>query len=207
MKLSCNLAENLQHFAEAIQARLAELQTTKDKRDTFYEFCYCTCTPQSKARHAWEAVEKLRCRRFFERPFDPTPILADRKHYVRFHRTKAARLLQIHAMFDQIFETISHVNDPFRLRRWIVETVPGFGWKEASHVLRNLGHFELAIIDRHILRQLRQMGVIAESHPPRNQAEYELIERAFRNFALKIGIGLQELDLLLWAMQTGEVLK
>lgn len=207
IRLPCDLQEALQRFADAIKARLAEFQAPKDERDIFYEFCYCTCTPQTKARHALIAVETLRWRSFYEDPFDPAPILADRAHYVRFHRTKAARLLQIHAMFDRILDAMQRAHNPFELRRWIVQTVPGFGWKEASHVLRNLGHFELAIIDRHILRQLHQLHVIAGIDLPRNETEYEMIENAFCNFAIQVDLELQVLDLLLWAAQTGEVLK
>lgn len=207
MTLPPPLDRHYERFADAIAKRLRQFAAPKDEREVFYEFCYCICTPQSKARHAWQVERILREREFFERPFDPTPVLADRTHYIRFHRTKAARLLALRERFGEIVAALNSTCDARQLRTWITDNVEGFGMKEASHVLRNLGRFELAILDRHILRHLEQLGVIATSEPPRNRLEYEAIESAFSNFASRCSIELQALDLLLWAIEAGEVLK
>lgn len=207
MNLPPPLDKHYAAFANAIRARLAEFCAPKTEEDIFYEFCYCLCTPQSKARHAMRVVECLRAERFFEHPVDPTPVLADRNHYVRFHRTKAKRLLRLHSQFSAIVGALSSIQSARDLRRWIVKNVAGFGMKEASHVLRNLGRFELAIVDRHVLRNLCRFGAIDTNDFPRTERHYEQIENAFCNFAAQCGLPLQELDLLLWAIETGEVLK
>jgi N-glycosylase/DNA lyase len=207
MTLPAPLDREYARFEHAIRTRLAEFALPKSEQDIFYEFCYCTCTPQSKAQHALAVVELLRERAFYHQPFDPTPILAQREHYIRFHRTKAQRLLLLREQFGEILHAFEREREPYALREWIVANVRGFGYKEASHVLRNLGYTELAIIDRHILRNLARFGVISKQTPPRNAAEYRAVERAFQNFADRCGVSLQTLDLLLWAVETGAVLK
>jgi len=207
MTLPPTLQREYEHFAPAIAARLKEFTTPKTHKDMFYEFCYCICTPQSKALHAWRVVEQLQALDFYTHGFDPTFVLADRIHYIRFHNTKAARLLALREQFSRVERTLAAGLDAFELRRWVARNVQGFGLKEASHVLRNLGWFEVAILDRHILRNLVRYGVVSTGEPPRSEEQYTIVERAFQNFARSCGIELQALDLLLWAIETGMVLK
>ncbi|RMF36439.1 MAG: DNA lyase [Chlorobiota bacterium] len=207
MRLPPPLDEQYEHYAAAIERRLEEFKAPKSTHDIFYEFCYCICTPQSKARNAWQVVEKLRAAQFYEQGFDPTPVFANPAHYIRFHRTKARRLLALRTQFGAIGAALAQQSTSQELRRWIAQNVAGFGLKEASHVLRNLGRFDVAIVDRHILRNLVRYGVLARAEQPRTEAQYRIIERAFVNFARTCGIELQALDLLLWAIETGEVLK
>ena len=53
------------------------------------------------------------------------------------------------------------IDSPMELREWLVKNVKGLGYKEASHFLRNIGKSEdLAILDRHILKNLQDLKVI-----------------------------------------------
>jgi N-glycosylase/DNA lyase len=85
--------------------------------------------------------------------------------------------------------------------------IKGIGYKEASHFLRNVGFNGYAILDKHILRTLAELGVIDSSKPPTTKKKYVAIEVRMREFASEIGIGVDELDLLLWSNKTGEILK
>ena len=87
------------------------------------------------------------------------------------------------------------------------KSVKGVGYKEASHFLRNVGFPGYAILDKHILNSLREMGVISERIRPTGRAGYLAIERRLRQFADDIGIDMDHLDLLLWSRKTGEILK
>lgn len=207
MSLPPPLDELYKRYASAIERRLVEFKAPKSRRDIFYEFCYCICTPQSRARNAWQVVEQLCLAQFYEYGFDPTPVLADRAHYIRFHRTKAQRLDALRVQFDAVCKALAECSNSRELRQWIAQNVMGFGLKEASHVLRNLGRFDVAILDRHILRNLVRFGVLARAELPRTETKYREIECAFMKFANTCGIELQALDLLLWAIETGEVLK
>jgi N-glycosylase/DNA lyase len=85
--------------------------------------------------------------------------------------------------------------------------VKGIGYKEASHFLRNIGFPGYAILDKHILNSLREMGVINARMRPTTRAGYLAIEKKLEQFAKEIGIDMDHLDLLLWSRKTGEILK
>jgi N-glycosylase/DNA lyase len=79
--------------------------------------------------------------------------------------------------------------------------------KEASHFLRNIGERNLAILDRHIFKHLKRLGVIKEIPRSVTKRRYLEIEKKWHKYANKIGILLDELDLLFWSMETGEIRK
>jgi N-glycosylase/DNA lyase len=129
---------------------------------------------------------------------------------VRFHRTKGRRLLEARAKFPQIAEALNDARrdgDGGAIRGWLVGNVSGLGWKEASHFLRNTGWRGLTILDRHILRNLRRHGVLREIPRTLTGARYLAIEERFQRFGDEIGIDIDELDLLFWSRETGEILK
>jgi len=174
----------------------------------FYELVYCLLTPQSKAEHAERVIDLLREHRFAETGFDPEQFLRDRTHYIRFHRTKARYLLEARTAFPAIHRRIANDPGAQELREWLVGNVNGLGQKEATHFLRNIGRNEgLAILDRHILRNLKRYGVIRTLSPSLSKKRYLSIEQRFQRFAETIGVPLDELDLLFWSMETGQIRK
>ena len=102
---------------------------------------------------------------------------------------------------------IAGEKDAARLRDWLVLNVKGLGWKEASHFLRNIGCRNLAILDRHILRNLQRHRVIRSLPKTLTKKQYHTIEQKFARFAETVGISMDELDLLFWSRETGEILK
>jgi len=102
---------------------------------------------------------------------------------------------------------ILQTGDSRALRAWLVAKVNGLGWKEASHFLRNIGHRNLAILDRHILRNLVRIRVIRSLPTTLTPSRYLAIERAFLLFADKFDIPMDELDLLFWSKETGKIMK
>ncbi len=85
--------------------------------------------------------------------------------------------------------------------------IKGIGWKEASHFLRNIGYRGYAVLDKHIRNCLCELGVIRMSRKPLSPDRYRRIERKMRAFSDRIGIDMDELDLLLWSQKTGKILK
>jgi N-glycosylase/DNA lyase len=84
----------------------------------------------------------------------------------------------------------------------------GFGFKEASHFLRNIGFGgDLAILDTHILKNMVKYGIIKSLPKNISAAGYLILEDKFRVFSKKVNIPMGELDLLLWSAETGEILK
>ena len=97
--------------------------------------------------------------------------------------------------------------DPQEERLWLVHNVKGLGWKESSHFLRNIGRKNLAILDRHILRNLTRHRVLRAFPRTLTPRHYAKIEQQFLSFAARLGITIDELDLLFWSRETGEILK
>ena len=99
--------------------------------------------------------------------------------------------------------------DPFERRDWLAQEkqVKGLGYKEASHFLRNIGVKGHAILDKHVMRCLVEVGVVDSAKPPSTRRKYLEVEKKLIQFARDIGVDFDELDLVLWSMKTGEVLK
>jgi N-glycosylase/DNA lyase len=190
----------------AIRRRLADFKNVPES-EHFYELAYCLLTPQSSAVNAGRVIEKLIAADFLGRGEDPTPILRAKAHYIRFHNTKARRLLEARLRLSEIERVLSSGEAPPATRIWLVGNVKGLGWKEASHFLRNIGRRDLAILDRHILKHLARHGVIHSIPPALTAGRYRTIETRFARFAEEIGIPMDELDLLFWSSETGEILK
>jgi N-glycosylase/DNA lyase len=106
-------------------------------------------------------------------------------------------------------EKLMGLSDPIERRDWLaLETgIKGLGYKESSHFLRNVGFTGYAILDKHVMRCLADVGLVADNRPPSSRGTYLLMEAKLKKFAREIGIDFDELDLVLWSMKTGEVLK
>lgn len=205
-----SLKELLRHhraLRKPIRVRLAEFAAVPPS-EYFYELIYCLLTPQSSAVNADAVVRKLRAGGFFEQGFDAEPLLRDPAHYIRFHRVKARRLLEARARHAETMSILASVQPARDLRDALVHHVNGFGIKEATHFMRNIGrNGGLAILDRHILRNLARCGAIRSIPATLTRKRYLLIERRFDQFARRIGISLDELDLAFWSLETGEIRK
>ena len=99
------------------------------------------------------------------------------------------------------------LTNPRQIREYLVENIKGIGYKEASHFLRNIGHRNLAILDRHILKNLKDLKVINDIPKSLSKNKYFEIEKKFSNFSKEINIPMDELDLLFWSIETGEVFR
>jgi N-glycosylase/DNA lyase len=192
---------------DAIQKRLAEFAAVpRDKY--FYELVYCLLTPQSSAAHAFDAQHTLTDLDFQNKPFDPESILRRPKTYIRFHKTKALHLLNMKENFSAIDAVVAGGLGGNDKREWLAANVLGLSYKEATHFLRNVGKNEsLAILDRHILKHLLRHHVIAEIPRTLTKKKYLEIEKTFQEFAEKVDIPINALDLLFWSSETGVILK
>ena len=97
----------------------------------------------------------------------------------------------------------------FDRRDWLVREkgIKGLGYKEASHFLRNIGFGGYAILDKHVLRCLHELKIIDDPKPPNTRSKYLTVEEKLKQLAEDARIDFDELDLVLWSMKTGEILK
>ena len=93
-----------------------------------------------------------------------------------------------------------------QLRNWIIKNIKGLGYKEASHFLRNIGYTNYAIVDFHIVDLLARYNLI---NKPKSITKmiYLKIEELLKKISNKLGINLAGLDLYLWYLETGKILK
>lgn len=189
-----------------IQQRLDDFLKVKQS-DYFYELVYCLLTPQSSARNADKVVKLLQSNKFHKQEINPQPILSQKESYIRFHNNKSRYLLEFKKQYPLIEPQLQNGNSSIELREWLVKNVKGLGYKEASHFLRNIGHRNLAILDRHILKNLVRVGVLNELPKSLSKNNYLNIEEKFKKYSKKNNIPMDELDLLFWSMETGEILK
>jgi N-glycosylase/DNA lyase len=199
----------------AIRARLSEFEAVivegNDER-LFEELVYCIFTAGASARMGLNSVERVRGRL----------LKAGHRQLNRMltgaHRYPNARSGYVVHTRDflrgdcglRLRERLNSFGDDAEARRDYFAKNPGvkgIGYKEASHYLRNIGYFGYAILDKHILRTLNELGVIESPNPPGTKKKYLAVEDRMRKFASDIRINFDELDLLLWSNKTGEILK
>ena len=195
-----------------IESRISEFKEIWEKGDqrVFEEMVFCLFTPQSKAKVCWDTVKKLKEKELLLEADESR--ISDEIKRVRFRNNKAGYLVEARNRFVEndgsIKEKISGFENQKNAREWIVDNVKGLGYKEASHFLRNIGKGEhLAILDRHILRNLEELEVIDEIPKTLTKKRYLEIESKMKGFADDLGIPLGHLDLVLWYKETGEVFK
>jgi len=88
---------------------------------------------------------------------------------------------------------------PAVIRRDLVARLPGVGPKQASLLLLNLGVTDdMAVLDRHVLRYLSWIGLLATRRPPRSLAEYEETEAIFRTHSAGLGHAIVDVDRAVW---------
>lgn len=199
---------------EAIQARLEDFRRVGRGTDAqiFEELSFAILAIQSSARTSDAAVRALDEEDLLWTG-GPREIAAFLRHRTRFHNHKAAYLVRARARFfpgsgPVLCASLGRFSEPKEARAWLVSEVDGLGYKEASHFLRNIGRGEdLAILDRHILRNLIRHRVIGRMPKSLTPKRYLAIESRMEEFARKIDVSMGVLDLLWWSRQTGEIFK
>jgi len=185
-----------------IQKRLSDFSKLNAEQE-FSEMLFCLLTPQSNAKKCWQAVKEVQQLAIWKEK-EIAKIL--RKH-TRFHNNKARYVMNSKETWKRIKDRLNE-QDRIVLRNFIAEKVKGYGLKEAGHFLRNIGKSDnqIAILDRHILRNLKEINVI-EDEKIKNNKHYLEIEQKFLKYADKIKIPIDELDLLFWSKENGEIFK
>lgn len=213
-KEMADLLKSYQRRRHEIKNRLSEFRDVFEGTgwDVFAELSFCLCTPQSKAVKCDHAIRKLAGRRLlFNGGWeDISKIL--KSNGVRFHNQKAKYIVGARKTFSNkgimaIRERIDKT-DITKTRQWLVDNVKGMSFKESSHFLRNIGQgWDIAILDRHILKNLKRLGVLDSLPKSLTKKKYLEIEQRMRIFSKTVGIPLDELDLLFWSEETGHVFK
>ncbi len=190
-----------------VSERMAEFRMRrKSSADVFSELCFCILTANYTAEGGIRIQKELGTE--FHALSEKK--LASRLRTLghRFPNARARYIAEARSHEGSIRKLL-HTCDAKAMREWLKHNVTGLGYKEASHFLRNIGETDLAIIDFHIVDVLARNGLIRRPKPGSlsNKKTYFATERVLATLAAKAGLTLAELDLYLWYMETGKILK
>src|SRR3989344_8420805 len=207
------LKSSYENRKEIIKNRLKYFKSVfnEDEKRILAELCFCLLTPQSKAKICDKAIQNL-----VKTNLLYTGSEEEIKDYligVRFNNNKSRYIMEARKLFTkdlhiEIKNKIKSFKNDYELREWLVKNVKGMAYKEAGHFMRNIGLYEnVTILDRHILKNLQKHNVISEIPNPLTKKHYFEIESKMKNFSKQINIPIEEIDLLFWSEETGEVFK
>ena len=216
--MSRNLIDELKEIHRKIKpeiesqiSRFKGIWKSGTEQDLFTELAFCILTPQSKARSGWQAICTLKeknllyCGVYEE--------INPELNIVRFKNKKSEYLINAREKFldnrdISLRKELNSRKDVIEKRDWLVNEIKGYGFKEASHFLRNIGFVEnIAILDRHILKNMKLNGVIREIPASITRTRYLDLENRLRDFSKEIKIPMGHLDFVLWYKEAGEVFK
>lgn len=172
--------------------------------EIFEELCFCILTANFNAERSMKIQRQIGDRFLSFSESDLAKKLRELGH--RFPNTRAKYVVDARKHKNSLKDIVKTFNDDNELREWIVKNVKGIGYKEASHFLRNIGCTSFAIIDFHIIDVLTKHNII-ERPKVLTKRKYLEIEYLLREIAGKSNVNLAELDLYLWYMETGKILK
>ena len=188
-----------------IQKRIKEFKelNKKSNDELFKELCFCILTANFNAEKSIKIQKELGECFSTDTKEELTKKLKDYGH--RFPNTRANYIIESLKCKNKLNEIVKF-HDKKALREWLVNNVKGIGYKECSHFLRNIGFDDYAIIDFHIIDILVDNDLI-DRPKTITKRKYLEIEDLLRRLAKETDLTLAELDLYLWYLETGKILK
>ncbi|HIH15339.1 MAG TPA: N-glycosylase/DNA lyase [Nanoarchaeota archaeon] len=186
------LYHHYEKHKKAIKERLQEFKQVRDEKKTFREICFCILAANTSSKMASRVMNGVGEVIFTGSEQE----IRERLHALscRFYNKRA----------EYIFLAR---NVPIKFERdYLAENIKGFGYKESSHFLRNMGHSDYAILDKHVLRAMQEFGIIKKI-PTMNKKNYLILEKKLKLFSKYLNISMDELDFVLWSRKSGEILK
>ena len=171
--------------------------------DLFNELCFCVLTANFNAEKCIKIQREIGEEFLTLSEEELAKKLAELGH--RYPNTRA-KYISESAKYKDSLKNIIQSSDGKELREWLVKNIKGFGYKEASHFLRNIGFDDYAIIDFHIVDILVRYNLIKRPKSL-SKKRYLEIENILKDIARKLDFSLAELDLYLWYIETGKILK
>ena len=171
--------------------------------ELFNELCFCILTANYNAEKSIKIQKKIGECFLTDSKEEIAKKLKEYGH--RFPNARAEYILKSKKCKDELNKVLKF-SDKEALREWIINNVNGVGLKESSHFLRNIGFDDYAIIDFHIIDLLVKYDIITKPKTI-TKNKYLEIEKILGKIAKQTDLTLAELDLYLWYMETGKILK
>ncbi|MCS7094059.1 MAG: N-glycosylase/DNA lyase [Candidatus Aenigmarchaeota archaeon] len=187
--------------AEKIREKIEEFKENKNlkKEEKFIELCFCILVAGNSLKKTLQVWRKIGDGFLFLSEEE----LARKLKFLgyRFYNKRAEYIEKNREKIDLLEEIDCSEN----LRKILVENFMGIGYKEASHFLRNVGCENFAIIDRHVLKFLKEFKLIKEIPKTLSEKKYLEIEEILKNLGRELKISLAELDICIFYHQTKEI--
>jgi N-glycosylase/DNA lyase len=193
-------------IAYLIDSRMREFEEkgAQTSNEMFKELCFCILCANYNAERGIKIQEEIGEGFLTLQKSKLTRRL--RQLGYRYPETRARYIVEAREYKDSLKKIVNSYSSDVDLREWLVKNVTGIGYKESSHFIRNIGHTGISIIDFHILDILEKCGLIAKPKTL-TKSKYLEIENILQGIARSAGLSPGELDLYLWYMETGKVLK
>jgi len=194
-----------QPVRKLVEQRLQEFTSLgkKGSQELYKELCFCTLTANFDAEKSIAIQERVG-NGFLSLSEKRLEALLRKLGYR--YPNRAAYMLESRKFKNSLKGVLGSFDTEAKAREWLADNVKGLGFKESSHFLRNIGFKDLAIIDFHIVDLLVKHRLI-ERPKTMTKKRYLEIEHVLSKIAGRIGMPLAELDLYLWHLETGKVLK
>lgn len=197
--------KNDRKVKDLVGKRLCEFKALgkKSSNGLYKELCFCTLTANFDAAKSI-AIQKKIGSSFLSLP---EKRLEARLRALGYrYPNRAAYICDSRRHCRDLKKIVSSFGSETELREWLAHNVKGLGFKEASHFMRNIGFENVAIIDFHIVDLLAKHKLI-EKPKTMTKRRYLEIELVLAGLAERLSMTLAELDLYLWFVETGKVLK
>jgi N-glycosylase/DNA lyase len=176
----------------------------KSNHEWFKELCFCLLTANSSAELGIK-IQKNVGDGFITMNTEQLYLELQRFGH-RFCRRRAEFIISARPFVDSIKDRVMSFHSGKRAREWLEQNILGLGMKESSHFLRNVGYDDVAIIDRHIINLLVEHNLISRPKTI-TRRKYLETEGVVEKISEETKIPMGKLDLYLWYMKTGKVLK
>ncbi len=193
-------------FSQDVNKRAEEFLSFRkaSREQIFGELCFCLLTANTSAEMGVRTQEAIGLEGFMN--LDQLALRnALKESKYRFYNLRSRFIVDSRWIMDELPDLINS-RDPFKTREYLVENIKGIGYKEASHFLRNVGVFDFAILDKHILRMLlsEKPDLNIKVASRRNYLE---TEQVILGMAKDMGLQPGILDLYMWKIATGKLIK
>ena len=180
-----------------------------DGQRLFEEMCFCILAANGTAASSMKAVDASRDILMHGSEGDIQKALKssgvrfhNRAEYIVYNRENLRKDIGL-----DIKKIIESYEDKKELREFLADYIKGFGFKESSHFLRNIGVGGFAILDKHILRSMHELGFMTDIPKSLAKKKYLETEKYYMLMSRALKIDPDELDLLLWSMKNGRIMK
>lgn len=172
--------------------------------EIFGELCFCLLTANTSAEMGIRTQEAIGLDNFLRMEQLKLKDALKASKY-RFYNLRSKFIADSRWIVDELPELIN-ARDAFETREYLVENIKGLGYKESSHFLRNVGVFDFAILDKHIVRMIRKENPELSVNVA-SRKNYLMNEQAVFEIASEIGLKPGILDLYMWKIATGKLIK